>query len=231
MKKRKNIIISLDDFGIDTASNKLFLKLLETGKIDRIGIMPNGFITLEESQKLLTSKVALDIHLDMLDNIKPEREIKEGFLMRSLMFVFGYIIGTLSAKKIEKLWEKQLGDFQKIFGKFPDGINSHQHIHFFPPYFKKAIKLSKKHQIKFIRSGKEFTREIHPIPAILNTLRLVNINSNKKDSFSTSNIMTSFDWIRNFEKFEESLDPNKKIELIFHPERREEFEFLKKYLA
>lgn len=74
---------------------------------------------------------------------------------------------------------------------------------------------------------------------ILNTLRRVNARMNQifvtpphiaKDVpnvLNTSDFLVSFDWIRDQEKFFDSLPSPGQTELVFHPERPEEFEFLK----
>ncbi len=228
----KNIIISIDDFGIGQKANKNFLELLKMGKIDRVAVMANGQISESEARALLASDAKLDIHLDFQGEIKQERKLKEGFLKRGFLFFTKYIFNfSQENARVEKVWEKQIKDFQKIFGKIPDGLNSHQHLHFFPAYFKIALKLARKYQIKFIRFGKEPSRKMDGVALLLDIMRRIDIIGFKKTSLATADLLISFDWIKNFKKFQESLPEGKTAEVIFHPERDEEFIFLQEIIS
>lgn len=223
----KNIITSLDDFGISRSANHRFLELAKTARIRRIAVMSNGHVSRDEAKELLDSGIKLDIHLDMEENVKSRRKLREGSLKRLLIFFFKFLTYA-SPERMERIWEKQIAEFERIFGRKPDGLNSHQHIHFFPPYFNRAIELAKKHDLKFIRMAKKSSFSNGPIPLILNFLR--NINSQKliKSGLETTGALVSFDWIKNPESFFTS-DQHQNTEVIFHPERDEEFLFLKNH--
>lgn len=122
----------------------------------------------------------------------------------------------------------QLQKFYEIFGKNPDGINSHQHIHFFPNYFGVIIQLAQKNNISFVRFGKKgLIKSRCGIYRILYQLRKINAKKFTASSLQSSDYMFSFDWSKDIEKTLAQL-PDGTTELVCHPERPEEFKFIQK---
>lgn len=226
-----HIIISLDDFGISQKANINFLELLKTKKINRVSVMVNGQISKDEAQALLDSGAKLDIHLDIHGRICQKRKFKKNAFESICSFIFNYFSNFFRAKRIEKIWEEQIKKFIEIFGKNPDGINSHQYAHLFPSYFALALKIAQKYEIKFIRFGKMQFEEKNTVSRVLNVLRRMSMKSFKKSSLETSDFLVSFDWIKDFEKFQANLSQEKSAEIIFHPERDTEYAFLQKFLS
>jgi len=244
-----SIILSADDFGKSEIANKNILKLIKLGKIQRVSIMVDGNVSKKEIDKLLKSKIKLDIHLGLPQNNKNFPNSNKGVLFRTARFVMFYLTGRISKKKIEADWENQIVKFKKIFRKAPDGLNSHEHVHFFPLFFKIALKLCEKHKIPYIRLGKgrdvKSRVSTKAIAAILSILRQIN----KKYFYqylpcrdgiyfiSTSDYMLSLDWLDNLEKLPEKLPapchddtwPSGTIEIVCHPEREKEYKQLKTY--
>jgi len=231
MEKEKKIIIVADDFGISQKANDTILELVRLKKLSRVAIMADGLISLVERDLLLTSDIKLDIHLN-LNKLNPknnERKFEKGVLERSFSFLFLYFTGKVDAVSAEISWEKQIEKFEEIFGRKPDGINSHEHTHFFPAYFKIALKLCKKYNIDYLRFGKnKFPKNFHPICFILNMLRLNNLKKFSQSELSTSDFLVSLDWIKDTEKFLQKT-PVGTTEIVCHPERDVEFEIIKKY--
>ena len=229
-KQKNNLAISADDFGASSIANQNILELVREGKLDRVSVMPHGSFSQDETSFLLRSGVKIDIHLDMQNHIEKERKLQQGALIRVLFFAKDFLSGKISSRKIEVLWEKQIIDFERAFGKYPDGLNSHQHIHFFPPYFKIILKLAEKFNISFLRFGKKSSFSLKPIPFILNFLRFLDKKHFVKTDLQTTGLMIGADWIRDFD-FEKNA-PNilsRNSEIIFHPERNNEFSFLKNH--
>lgn len=226
---RKKIIVSADDFGISKIANERILELVKEGKIDRTAIMIEGIFSQNEINRLLNSGIKLDIHLNITEKFKGRRKLKEGIAKRSLLFLARYLGRKISASVVKKEWEGQIQKFKEIIGRYPEGINSHQHIHYFPNYFKAALELSKKYSIPFIRFGKKgFLGKITGVKKILSTLGKIDLKYFDKVSFQTSDYLVSSDWIKNFDEFLSDL-PSGTTEITFHPERDEEFEIINKY--
>jgi len=226
---RKKIIATADDFGISELANRNILKLAESGKIDRVAIMTNGILPQEEINKLLHSGMKLDIHLNITEKFSQPRKFKEGIIKRSALFLARYIGGQISASIVEKEWEEQINKFKEIVGRHPDGINSHQHIHYYPSYFKASAALAKKYSIPFVRCGKKgFLGKMNGVKQILAVFRKTDTRYLAKDGIESSDYLVSFDWIKDFPKFLNEL-PIGTVEITFHPEREDEFEAIKKY--
>jgi predicted glycoside hydrolase/deacetylase ChbG (UPF0249 family) len=231
--ENKNIIISADDFGISQLASKNILKLVNCGKVDRVEVMMSKNISSSQAQELLDSSVKIDIHLHLLKNKldfwqEHARKIEDGAVLRGITFLLKYALGITSKKNIEKEWQRQINDFIKIFGKAPDGISSHEHIHFFPPYFSCVQKLCKKFGITYIRFGKNNSANYSAISKILNWLREKNLKKFNESNLSTADFMISFDWVDDFKAILEQYPTNSSKEVSLHLEKTAEFDILDK---
>jgi predicted glycoside hydrolase/deacetylase ChbG (UPF0249 family) len=232
-ESNKNIIISADDFGISQLANENILKLVRGNKLDRVEIMMSNNLKPEHISALLASGVKLDIHLhlakDKLDYWQNnKRVIEKGALKRIFLFLWNFFFGKNRPKRVTEEWEKQIKMFKNTFGKNPDGFSSHEHIHFFPPYFKIITELSEKYNAGYIRLGKEPLLENNKVCAILNWLRKANRGIFKKYRLNSSDLMASFDWTNDWDLLLKNLPDHKTTEIIFHPELEKEFKVLEK---
>ncbi|MFA6973561.1 MAG: ChbG/HpnK family deacetylase [Parcubacteria group bacterium] len=227
----KKIIISADDFGISAKANANTLALIEQKKIDRVEIMMSRNITAEHVGVLLSSGIKLDIHLHLakaeLDFWQNNpREMKTGAVKRIFLFLSHYFFGEKRPRVVEKEWAGQIQDFRNIFGRNPDGISSHEHIHFFPTYFRVAVRLAQKYEIPYVRFGKFWLQVKNNICLILNLLRKVSRPFFRKTKLETADFMVSFDWFLGSKALLEHCPDDRITEVIFHPEKDSEFEVL-----
>lgn len=234
---RKKLIVAADDFGISAKANRNILALTESGKIDRVAMLINGEFSQEELQQLKDSSVKLDLHLNLPDYAKKQSgKTTEGVTSRGFIFLTKYLFFEKSSVPIVKMeWQRQIEKFREIFGKNPDGLNSHQHIHLFPAYFQAVLELAEGFDISYLRFGKE---KLISGKSAVYTILLLNRLWQKiwqKDSFlfdshktNSSDYLISLDWINNLEKFLKEL-PRGKTEIVCHPEKDDEFELMKKY--
>jgi predicted glycoside hydrolase/deacetylase ChbG (UPF0249 family) len=224
---REKLIISADDFGVSPQANTAILCLASLGKIDRVAVMINYNLSAQEISSLLETKVKLDIHLDFPQS--KNHRLKESALKRVVGFAARYLLGKHSNSRMEEAWNEQIEKFKEIFERYPDGINSHQHIHFFPAYFKVVLNLAKKYEIPFLRFGKiSLLDSDSHVFKILSRLHKKNESAFRASGLDSSDYMTSLDWIKDIEKFLQNL-PTIKTELVCHPERQEEFQIMQKY--
>lgn len=226
---KKISFITADDFGISRLTNDRILFLADSGKIDRVSIMVRGEMDDGEIFALLRSGVFLDIHLDT-DDIRLKRKIREGSAGRVILFLQKYIQGKYHPKKMRLTWERQILDFKERFGRMPDGINAHQHIHFFPSFFRLSIRLAKLHAIPFIRFGRFSMKRIRFVSCVLDILRILCQRDFARSGLDTSDVLLSADWYADFGESAVKKYSEKKIsvERVFHPERDEEWEHLLK---
>lgn len=226
---RKNLIISADDFGISQLANDNILTLAEAGKLDRIAILVNGIFSTMEITRLKKTGIKLDIHLDSTHATSSKHRLKEGVLLRAIIFFSKHLLDHLNSRSKKLRWEEQLEKFHSLFGQYPDGLNSHQHIHFFPAYFKIVLALAQKNNIPFVRFGKiGLLKSNNKIYHILHRLQKIDNKNFVASSLDSSDYMVSLDWVKDIAKFLATL-PNGTTEIICHPERPEEFEIIKKY--
>lgn len=227
----KTITVSADDFGISRQANAKILKLVEAKKLDRVEIMVSNNLSSQDIFKLLALDAKLDIHFhlakDKLDYWQNNpRIIEKRAVKRIFLFLYNFFFGNNRPAIIEREWERQILDFKRLFGKFPDGASSHEHIHFFPPYFKKFLKLSKKYDINYIRFGKKPYRNKNKVCAILNLLKKMDSRQFKKSSMATSDYMISFDWNHDLNVCISNAASHSLVEIVFHPELAPEYEVL-----
>jgi len=189
--------------------------------------MVNGYFSKNEAQKLLKSKVNLDLHLTIFP-ITSKQLLSTGVLYRSLRFIFLLLTGKIASKRVAQSWNKQIEKFKKIFGRHPDGLNSHEHTHFFPPYFKIALKLCGKYKIPHIRFGNKVTLPSrNKISIILNILNKINRGYFLSYPLRVTSYeyLVSLDWINDFKSFLKN-PPSGTVEIVCHPEREEEYQKL-----
>lgn len=225
MEKKHFMIFTADDFGISPQADERILKLAEAGVLDRVAVMTRGTATKESLDRLAKSGVKLDLHAELREDIDPHRTLKAGVFGRVVPFVTSVLFGENRVALVEKRWESQIRDFSALFGRYPDGLNSHEHTHFFPPYFGISVRLAKRFNIPFLRFGREYSSQLTPVACILNVLRCVNKRAFLRSGLNSSDMMISFDWIGTLDVFEKHSE-EKTVEILFHPERDEEMEFL-----
>jgi predicted glycoside hydrolase/deacetylase ChbG (UPF0249 family) len=226
----KKIIVSADDFGQSPGANKNILCLLSQKKLQRVSVMIEGKFSQEEINLLINSRVKIDLHLDFFSLLKndPAGRKKTSAFGRLGAFFKDYLSGRISVPKIEKDWTQQLEKFRRIFGQYPEGLNSHEHIHFFPPYFKLISALAKKSKIKYLRFGKKnFVKTTNIVSLIIFFLIKINRRHFLASGLTSSDFLVSLDWLKkDYLKKINQLPPGE-IELIVHPERAAEWEFIK----
>lgn len=246
------IIVSADDFGQSPRANANILHLLSLKKLQRVSVMIEGKFSQEEINLLINSRVEIDLHLDFFSLLKndPAGRKKTGAFGRLGAFLKDYLSGRISVPKVAKDWTRQLEKFRGIFGKDPAGLNSHEHIHFFPPFFKSILALAKKSEIKYLRFGKkDFVKATNFVSSIIFFLRKINRRRFLASDLTSSDFLVSLDWLKKdpFKKINPHTKrllcpaskradyfgvgvnqlPPGEIELIIHPERTAEWEFIK----
>ena len=227
---RKRLIITADDFGVSLRANRNILYLISLGKIDRVGVMTNGEFTDKELDELVRSGVKLDLHLDILHELGDKRSKRIGAIKRMFNFFLKFLQRKISTEKVAADWESQMQKFQELFSRDPDGINSHEHVHFFPPFFKIALKLSDKYSIPFVRFGDGILFKNHrSVAYILHLLKSFNRKNFGLSNSISAESLVSLDWIDNVEKFCDNPPKDGTIEIICHPELAEDFTKIKKY--
>jgi predicted glycoside hydrolase/deacetylase ChbG (UPF0249 family) len=222
---RKKLIVSADDFGIRNVA-EVILPLAKQGKIDRVAVLINYVTSQEQVAELLATGVKIDIHLELINLIKSGEKADESTLFRGLNFFVRYVFGKVKTSDVERSWLSQIERFKEVFGRYPDGLNSHEHIHYFSRFFKVALVLSDRYHIPFIRFAQKGILEKKSSLVARTLTSLWRKDSSyygaHGEGLETSDFFVSYDWIKDFEVFLRNV-PEGKTEIVFHPERENEY--------
>lgn len=225
-----NFIYTVDDFGISPKANANMLALLRKGVVDRVAILIHGSISDEEAAALLASGAKLDIHLDRRSGIDPGRKLADGAIRRIVVFLWSVCFGDMRPSVIETRWNAQMELFRTRFGRYPDGIDSHEHVHFFPPYFAVAIRIAKRFGVTFIRFGIRPYVCRAPVSLILDILKRFDRRMLRSSGIPSTDLLVSFDWVGDPDAFFRR-HSGQTVEVVVHPERDAEMAFLEGRVA
>jgi predicted glycoside hydrolase/deacetylase ChbG (UPF0249 family) len=220
------IIIAADDYGIRETSRPI-LALARQGKLDRVGVLVH-FVSPDEAEELLATDVKIDIHLELIDFLESGHEhTRSDVFGRGLNFVWHIVLGRRAAREAEAQWEQQIVRFRELFGRLPDGLNSHEHVHYFPMFFRVLVRLAEKYHIPYVRFGTRgilHGEERRLVSGILDFFHRRNRQA-FPDILRSSDRLTGLDWLSDPIEFF-AHPPEGATELVVHPERPEEYKIL-----
>ena len=126
MNATKYLIVNADDFGASTGINRGIIECHQRGIVTSTSFMTTGHAT-QEAVELARENPNLSggLHFDVWG--EDERE---------------FDLNDTTALRIE--FQKQLEDFQRLFGRPPSHVDSHRHAHRRPgmmPLFQELVKL------------------------------------------------------------------------------------------
>lgn len=221
---QKRFIVASDDYGIRETSEPI-LDLARRGKLDRVAVLANH-VSEEQARALLATGVSLDIHLEIIELLGRGAETGDGNVKRLANFVRHLCAGRLAGKHIEREWRDQITRFRTLFGKLPDGFNSHEHIHYFPSLFRIYVGLARELGIGYVRFGRRGVPALARCPLvarILSTFIWLNRRTYARSGLSSSDYLVSFDWVMRDTAWTRRLAAGS-VELVLHPERPEEYQ-------
>ncbi len=230
---RARLILTADDYGIRDTAHRI-LPLAEAGKLHRVGVMVR-YCSQEDATRLLATGVKIDIHLDLISLMGRGADPGHGTLRRGIHFVVRRFLGYIPASAVEAEWRRQIEDFRVLFGRLPDGLNSHEHVHFFPGFFRVFLGLAQGYHIPYIRFGRQgmllalhHSAIGHILSQFIRTIR----RPYQSSGLATSTYLVSLDWVQGKEHFFhalEALPPEATVELVVHPEREREAAFVDRH--
>jgi len=136
------IWLCADDYGIAPGVNKAIRDLVMRGRLNATSVMvvaPSSGRPEAASLDMLNAgakRVAIGLHVTLTGAFRPIsagfRPTRSGtFLSLEEMFVRG-ALGLLNRKIVATEIAAQLDAFVALFGRRPDFIDGHQHVHLFP---------------------------------------------------------------------------------------------------
>lgn len=233
-RAKARLVRSADDYGIRDTVRRI-LPLAKERKLDRVAVMTH-YCTPADAAALLATGVKLDIHLDLIELMGRGAETGHGTLRRGAHFAVRRFLGYIPAVAVEREWRSQIVRFHELFGRYPDGLNSHEHVHFFPSFFLVIVSLAHEFRVPYVRFGtRGMLLSLHhtAIGHILNRLARTNHRRFARAGLATSTYLVSLDWVHGKERFFhalEMLSDEETVELVIHPERNREFDFLQHHL-
>jgi len=224
---RKELIIVADDYGIRGASAPI-LRLAREGVVDRVAVLAH-FVSAEDVLALKETGVSIDIHLELIRLLGRGESEGDSFLKRSGNFLWHVVRGDLAPRLVREEWYSQIELFREKFGRLPDGVNSHEHIHFFSPFFSSFLRVADEYGIEYVRFGSRGILgdiRFHAARSVLSCLHGLNRLLWREELRLTSEYLVSVDWIDDMRHFIRHL-PEGRTEVVAHPERPHETKFLR----
>ena len=229
--RRKDIIVSVDDFGIRQVAEAI-LPLARKGKLDRVSVLVNYIASKEQAEALLATGVKIDLHMELIKLVKSGEKMEESAVFRGLNFAIRYVLGFVGDDEVEQSWTQQIDRFHELFGRYPDGLNSHEHLHYFPRFFRIVVALGARYDIPFVRFAR---KGVVRRPFVI-VFRVIDFfwkadnrhYRNQRKSRDAADFFVSYDWLDDFDEFLLHL-PDGITEIVFHPERPAEAAVIEKY--
>lgn len=226
---RDRFIVTADDYGIRQTAEPI-LRLVHEGKVDRVAVLIH-YVSLDQAKALLESGAKIDLHLELIGVLKTGDKVRESAVTRGVNFFMRYITGLLTADQVEAEWNDQIRRFQELFGRLPDGLNSHEHLHFFPDFSRVFVSLAKRHSIRYVRfsrRGMLLSQNFNLIGKVLSFLWGRTVHLYRNETFETSEYLVSLDWLSDFASFSREM-PGGTVELVVHLEREEDYRMMLEY--
>lgn len=231
---KARLVRSADDYGIRDTVRQI-LPLAKAGKLDRVAVMTR-YCTPTDAAMLSATGVKIDIHLDLIKPMGRGTESGRSTIRRGVHFAVRRFLGYIPTATVEAEWRSQIVRFHELFGRYPDGLNSHEHVHFFPSFFQSIISLAHEFRVPYLRFGtRGMFLSLHhsAIGHILSQLVRTNHRQFARAGLATSTYLVSLDWVYGKEHFFralETLSAEDTVELVVHPEREREFDFIQRHL-
>lgn len=220
---RERFIVTADDYGIRQTAEPI-LRLVHEGKVDRVAVLIH-YVSQDQARALLASGTQIDLHLELIGVLRSGDKVRESALYRGVNFFMRYVTGLLTATQVEREWRDQIERFQALFGRLPDGLNSHEHLHFFPAFSRVFVALATEYRVRYVRFSRQgmlLPQGFTLIGQLLALLWKRTRHLYRDVPFETSDYLVSLDWLPDFDIFAREL-PSGTIELVVHLEREEDY--------
>lgn len=136
MPPPRRVVLCADDFGISDAVSTGILALLREGRLSATSVMVNGLGTagpLAALRALPGIGVGLHLNLTAAAPLGPmPRLAPEGTLPPLPRLIRTALAGRLPGGEIRAEIARQLDAFTQAFGRAPDFVDGHQHVHALP---------------------------------------------------------------------------------------------------
>jgi len=156
----KQLIVNADDFGLTTGVNRGILRAYKDGIVTSASLLVTGS-AFEEAVALAQQNPELEVGLHLA--LVEERAVLGGEALPTLVdetgrlprtsgeFFRRAVLGRINWDEVEREIAAQIARFQKT-GLRLCHLNSHQHLHMFPPVFQIVRRLTRRMDNVWIRN-------------------------------------------------------------------------------
>jgi chitin disaccharide deacetylase len=137
LSRKARVVLCADDFGLSEGVSRAILELAERGRISAASAMTNcpAFAGAAPRLKAFDGRVGIGLHLNLTAGapLGP----MPGFAPKGVFppngaVVAGALTARLPRREIAAEVERQLDAFEAAFGRGPDFVDGHQHVHVLP---------------------------------------------------------------------------------------------------
>ena len=151
---RRHIWLCADDYGMSPAVNVAIRDLIVRGRINATSVMvvaPNFNRSEAVSLNILNAsetRVAIGLHVTLTAPYQPLNRnfqpVRDGIFLSNRETARHSFLHLLRRETLESEISSQLQEFITAFGRLPDFIDGHQHVHLFPQIREALLSVVKK---------------------------------------------------------------------------------------
>ena len=133
----RDLVLCADDFGLSGAIDEAILALVAAGRLTATGCMVGGETFVRDAPRLapLADRVDIGLHFALTDlpPLGPMPSLAPAGRPPRLGTVLSRALsGRLVYEEIKAEIGRQIGRFREVFGRSPDFVDGHQHVHVLP---------------------------------------------------------------------------------------------------
>lgn len=133
----KRVVVCGDDFGMNADIDEGMIALAAMRRISAVSCLALGPTFAANAARLAAQDVDIGLHLNFSETLDPDAEPLPS--LRAL--ILKAYAGLLDAAWIDAQLERQFDAFEAAFGRAPDYVDGHQHVHQLPGIRKRVLAL------------------------------------------------------------------------------------------
>jgi predicted glycoside hydrolase/deacetylase ChbG (UPF0249 family) len=151
----RRIWLCADDYGIAPGVNTAIRDLIVRGRLNATSVMVHApSCSRSEAVSLsilntMSKRAAIGLHVTLTAPFRPASEnfkpLKHGAFLPLKQLLRVAVMGKLDAPSLAAEVSAQFKAFQNLFGRAPDFVDGHQHVHLFPQIRDAVLAATKQH--------------------------------------------------------------------------------------
>lgn len=135
----KRVVVCGDDFGMNTEIDEGMIALAGMRRLSAVSCLTLGPTFAANAPRLAALDVDIGLHVNFSETLDPQAEPMPA-LSALILKAYG---GLLDAAWIDTQLARQFDAFEAAFGRAPDYVDGHQHVHQLPGIRKRLLALLK----------------------------------------------------------------------------------------